>query len=77
MLQNKRVIIDASFIRACPHDGSWLQNLVDEGATLVLIYTFVYELCSTAVEKRDAQWISSLKKLQPFSEQIEVMGHIM
>jgi hypothetical protein len=37
----------------------------------------VYELCSTAVEKRDAQWISSLKKLQPFSEQIEVMGHIM
>jgi hypothetical protein len=76
MLKNKRVIIDASFIRACPCNGIWLKDIVNNGATLVLIDTFLYELCSTD-KNRDVQWISSLKKLQPFSERIEIMSHIM
>jgi hypothetical protein len=35
MSKNKRAIIDVSFIRACPRDGKWLKNLIDEGTILV------------------------------------------
>lgn len=71
-LSVNRVIIDASYLRASPADGSMLRGLANCGARLVLIDNLVYELCST--ENRD-QWPASQRKLAACVESIECWEH--
>ena len=70
--QGRRIIIDSSFLRACPADGSLLLRLANRGDRLVLIDNLVYELCST--ENR-AQWPASQRKLMACPDAIECWEH--
>ncbi len=72
MTPKKRAIVDASFIRSCPENGSAVRALVDQGYHLVLTDYLVYELCSSGDPKR---WSDAANKLAPFSDEIECWHH--
>jgi hypothetical protein len=71
-LGGRKIIVDSSFIRSCPGDGSALRRLVERGARLVLIDNLVYELCST---DNQAQWPASQRKLRPCADALEWWEH--
>jgi len=68
----KRVILDASFVRGCPTDGTWLTELAKRFDRLIVIDTLGYELCST---DNLQQWPAALRKFQPVKENIDVWVH--
>ena len=72
MTPKKRAIVDASFIRSCPENGSAVRALVDQGYHLVLTDYLVYELCSSGDPKR---WSDAANKLAPFSDELECWHH--
>ena len=69
----RTVILDASFLRACPADGGWLQKLGAHGHKLVLIDTLAFELFAT---EDPNQWPASVRKLAPVVDQIECWMHV-
>jgi hypothetical protein len=46
--RGSRVIVDTSFIRSSPPDGSKVRALADAGYRLVVIDNMAFELCSTS-----------------------------
>jgi len=68
----KRIIVDASYIRASRSDGYQLNKLVEEGFRLVLIDNLIFELCST---DNNRQWPATQRKLYHVSNFIECWRH--
>ncbi|MCK6469037.1 MAG: hypothetical protein L6Q53_12690 [Candidatus Brocadia sinica] len=67
----KRIIVDASYIRASRSDGYQLKKLVEEGFQLVLIDNLIFELCSTD----NRQWPATQRKLYHVANFIECWRH--
>lgn len=68
-----RIILDASFVRACPADGSWLRSLVDRGFTLAVVDALAFELCSADDPN---QWAAAARKLAAVAEHVECWVHV-
>jgi hypothetical protein len=72
--QQRKVILDKSFLQAENQDVRRLQLLKDAGCIFVLTDTLFYELCTDCQQK---QWPASQRKLFPFADSIEAWRHTM
>ncbi|MDN3510814.1 MAG: hypothetical protein NG784_05855 [Candidatus Jettenia sp.] len=70
----KRIIIDASYLRASQSDGYQLTKLVEGRFRLILIDNLIFELCSTDAEGK--QWLATIPKLYSVVNSIECWKHI-
>lgn len=68
----KKVIIDASYLRATACNGHQLRQLVADGFHLVLIDNLFFELCSTDDNR---QWLATQRKLYHVANFIEYWRH--
>ncbi len=66
--RGSRVIVDTSFVRSSPPDGSTFRALAVSGCRLVLIDNMAFELCSTS---NQAQWPATQMKLMPCHEAVD------
>ena len=70
---HRSIILDASFVRACPTGGEWLRKLAAHTQELVCIDALVFELCSADDQN---QWASTTRKLAAVVDQVECWMHV-
>jgi hypothetical protein len=70
--KESRIIVDTSFVRSSPPDGSTFRTLAASDCRLVLIDNMAFELCSTS---NQAQWPATQLKLMPYHEAVDCWHH--
>ena len=70
--QDRRVILDKSFIQTESKESRRLHLLSDAGCVFILTDMLIYELCTDSLT---TQWPSTQRKLFPFADRIEVWRH--
>jgi hypothetical protein len=71
-VQERKVILDKSFLQAESRDGRRLHALKEAGCMFIVNDMLVYELCT---DGRTNQWPATQRKLFPFADRIEVWKH--